>query len=377
MRVKLSSIPTGDQGTRRTVALISRNIGQGRTTPEVRRLAVALLNQAHVQRGDGAAEITTLFDFVRSRLRYVPDPVDTEFVGDALAVLEIGGGDCDDLAVLLGSLLESIGHRVRVKISSEYPDQDFSHVYLEVFHSGEWIPLDPSAPGENVRPGWETPLRGRQEVFGLGETSTVAGQYPFQAVDTLLNRFPVSFVQRMAWENVSRAILSGDVTRADIVQAREWLQGEGFAVMSARQRRMLADLLSRSLRIAADSPGLGGLRIGHWFGNVWDGIKKAIRTLGQIAGTVGPLLVVIPGIGPATAAIVTTAGRTVYQLTAESGQVLGYAPINATLTLDDNGNYILDPSFMTPAASTGKDAGKSNWLWYAAAGVLALVILTR
>ena len=63
-------------------------------------------------------------------------------------MLELRAGDCDDMAILLGAMLEAIGHPVRLVIIGPDPlRQDlFTHIYLEVFHKGRWIPLDATMP---------------------------------------------------------------------------------------------------------------------------------------------------------------------------------------------------------------------------------------
>jgi hypothetical protein len=52
------------------------------------------------------------------------------------------------MTILLGAMLEAIGHPVRLLLSGSDPlRQDlFSHIYLEVFHKDRWIPLDATMP---------------------------------------------------------------------------------------------------------------------------------------------------------------------------------------------------------------------------------------
>ena len=57
-------------------------------------------------------------------------------------------GDCDDMTILLGALVKSVGHPVRVVLTG--PDSRrpglFSHIYLEARHHDQWIPLDATMP---------------------------------------------------------------------------------------------------------------------------------------------------------------------------------------------------------------------------------------
>jgi hypothetical protein len=63
-------------------------------------------------------------------------------------MLELRAGDCDDMTILLGSLLESIGHPVRLVLTGPDPLRPglFSHIYLEVNLRGDWIPCDATMP---------------------------------------------------------------------------------------------------------------------------------------------------------------------------------------------------------------------------------------
>jgi outer membrane protein W len=77
-----------------------------------------------------------LFDLMRERnLRYLGDP-NVPFYRDdrvqfAKTTLETGTGDCDDLAVLYASLLESIGIRTAF-VDVKDPEKQTAHVYLLV-----------------------------------------------------------------------------------------------------------------------------------------------------------------------------------------------------------------------------------------------------
>jgi transglutaminase-like putative cysteine protease len=68
-------------------------------------------------------------------------------------MIELGAGDCDDMAILLGAMLQSIGHPVRLVLTGPDPlrPQLLTHVYLEVNQKGHWIPLDATMPHP---PGW-------------------------------------------------------------------------------------------------------------------------------------------------------------------------------------------------------------------------------
>ncbi len=86
-----------------------------------------------------------IYFFVRDNINYVNDPVKFEFVKEPLYTLEVGAGDCDDHAVLLASLLRSVGIQTKFVFIPQ-------HVYVQVllpealnrYRQGDWVNLDPT-----------------------------------------------------------------------------------------------------------------------------------------------------------------------------------------------------------------------------------------
>jgi len=103
----------------------------------------------------GMSEIAALFDYVQNRVRYVRDINGVETLQTPEQTLEQGSGDCDDKAVLLASLLESIGHPTRfVALGFDGP-YDYSHVIVDTRIGGnKWLPLDAT---EDKPMGWRPP----------------------------------------------------------------------------------------------------------------------------------------------------------------------------------------------------------------------------
>jgi len=162
MGLNIENLRSGDAGTWQTVQVIRRFVAEGRVDPLIRKQAIAVVGSGGRQ---PEREVSALLNFVRRRIRYVADPVDTEFVASARRVLEIGGGDCDDLVVLLGALLESIGYETQVKVMAVDRRAEYEHVYLLVKIAGAWLPLDPTSRTQGL--GWEYPLRGREHTFSI------------------------------------------------------------------------------------------------------------------------------------------------------------------------------------------------------------------
>lgn len=134
---------------------------RGKRDQRIRNLAVALTtagfhNGRGLQQKDFEGEARRLHRFVRDEIRYVQDTNGVELLHHPVTLLEIGAGDCDDKAILLAAMLESIGHQVRFRAVAFEPDQ-FSHVWAQVKLDGRWVDLETTEP---VPFGQAVPIRG-------------------------------------------------------------------------------------------------------------------------------------------------------------------------------------------------------------------------
>lgn len=147
-KIYLQKIPSGYRGTITTVEHIIDLIKQGAKDFHVRQTAIDILLQRGVKPKNYLGEIKALFEWVQQKVRYTKDTFRVEVLHSARRMLELRAGDCDDMAILLGAMLESVGHPVRVVLSGPDPLKPdlFTHIYLEVFHKGQWIPLDATMP---------------------------------------------------------------------------------------------------------------------------------------------------------------------------------------------------------------------------------------
>lgn len=82
---------------------------------------------------DGIAYARCFYNFLRQELRYVPDPrplnAREDRVQFPVETLELKTGDCEDLSLLMASLLESVGVRTAFIVISP-PDRSEGHVLL-------------------------------------------------------------------------------------------------------------------------------------------------------------------------------------------------------------------------------------------------------
>lgn len=132
----------GLQGVRHTVAVMRALVNTGKCDLAVRQAATSLV-WLQPER-DEWHEVQALYEWVRDRVRYVRDIVDVETLTSPAKTLQTMIGDCDDQAVLLAALFESVGYPTRFVVGAYTIPNHFEHVYLQVFVNDEWIDCDPT-----------------------------------------------------------------------------------------------------------------------------------------------------------------------------------------------------------------------------------------
>lgn len=140
--------------------LLSGDAGVEQTINEMRGLVDEALRDAVVLRQardivrsvpafDDVSETQALYNWVRQHVRFTKDPVNKETLmkpGDLVRWIQkngSGSGDCDDISMLLGTLLMAVGYQARLMTVAAGGDE-FSHVYVEGEVNGQWLPMDPA-----------------------------------------------------------------------------------------------------------------------------------------------------------------------------------------------------------------------------------------
>lgn len=148
-RIDLRHVPSGPRGTLRTAAIIAAMMRRGAKDFCVRQAAIAVFRDYGVPPKDKVGEVWSLFDWVRKNIRYTRDIFRVELLHSARRMIQLRAGDCDDMTILLGAMLLSTGHPVRLALVGFRPDKPhvYSHIYPEVLLQGRWIPLDATIRG--------------------------------------------------------------------------------------------------------------------------------------------------------------------------------------------------------------------------------------
>lgn len=156
--IRTYRIPRGSRGTLVTARLVAELICEGAKDFYVRQKAIQIFREYNVAPKDRFGEVRALFEWVQRNIRYTRDTFQVELLHSARRMLDLKAGDCDDMTILLGAMLMSTGHQVRLVLAGFRPEKPhtYSHIYPEVNVKGNWIAIDATMP---LRIGWAPPAR--------------------------------------------------------------------------------------------------------------------------------------------------------------------------------------------------------------------------
>lgn len=140
----LGLIPEGSAGTKQTLGIMRRIVRRYKRYPPLRELALDIIDglDGFNGRKNFSGQVKRLQNYVRNTIQYVRDVTDVETVQTPDYTLKKRAGDCDDQAVLLAALLESIGHPTRFVAIKTSPIGPYVHVYTETKIGARWVPVE-------------------------------------------------------------------------------------------------------------------------------------------------------------------------------------------------------------------------------------------
>lgn len=153
------SVRTMDDRIKHIIASIQK----GKRDPLIREFAVKAVSQKCGQdwcipEKNYWGEVQEVFQSVRGAVRYVHDIYNVDTFQAARRTVDFHGGDCDDYVITLGSLLQSIGYPIILRIVQPKTENDFSHILLLAglppVNPTQWVALDAST---NKPAGWHPP----------------------------------------------------------------------------------------------------------------------------------------------------------------------------------------------------------------------------
>ena len=143
-----------DEGTKNAkIAQILKDIVlKSRESRVVRLFALKILKEAGIRPKDYLGELEAIHNWVRDNITYRKDPAFLDTFHEAERTIKDflyndgTSGDCDDHAVLVASLLISIGHVPRLVMTNSMPGGKYTHIYTEVLYQGKWLCLETTEP---------------------------------------------------------------------------------------------------------------------------------------------------------------------------------------------------------------------------------------
>lgn len=132
-------IPDFAAGNYETVRIMRGIARQYAGDPRVRQLALNILNTRGIKSHDFLDEAKVLAEWVQENVRYVRDPNGIEQLHNPIYLIEqskagVANGDCDDQALLLATLLLSVGHQPFLAIVKYGKDMgNYNHIYTVVY----------------------------------------------------------------------------------------------------------------------------------------------------------------------------------------------------------------------------------------------------
>lgn len=149
--------PWGEQGIRSSLDEVAKRAAEGAIHPAVKTWSTEMLDLAR-ERGEDVHtpkdRARVLLQAVQKKL-WVPDPTGAEYIQAAHLLacdpkkpkegqVCVRGGDCDDLAVLLGAAWSSVGIHTLIVGHSYNPKKQIEHVLCAAHLEGRWYHGDPS-----------------------------------------------------------------------------------------------------------------------------------------------------------------------------------------------------------------------------------------
>jgi hypothetical protein len=133
------NLPSGAKGNEKTIEIMCE-VAQARATdPVIRELALNIIRLSGTNSHNFIDEAKAVGEYVKQKVAYVRDPYGVEQLHDPLLMIDRirsgrGYGDCDDMSLLIATLLLSIGcqpffRAIKYNINSP----NYNHIYVVVY----------------------------------------------------------------------------------------------------------------------------------------------------------------------------------------------------------------------------------------------------
>ena len=131
-------------------------IEEGRLSPRIRQLVGKIVRKCPER--DQMCELKAIHNYIADHTRFLDDTRDLELFQEPELTLKFTAGDCDDLSILAGSMLESAGFKTELVAVGQ---EDYEHVYIRADY--------PKPPAKKTRTiGFDLSIPNKQ--FGFDPT---------------------------------------------------------------------------------------------------------------------------------------------------------------------------------------------------------------
>lgn len=185
VRHEVVDLPGGWRGTDMTVEWVNRLVEDSLTDPLVVLTAQNIVR--HLPERDKDAEIAAISNFIRTKIRYTNEGVETlKTPHVVLSEIKQHGkavGDCDDAVITWLALHRAVGSKARIKVISQRKNQIANHIYGQVWSPRRgWVTDDTIVKHQPV--GWEASQKNVTKsktymngLSGLGEANMDNGVF--------------------------------------------------------------------------------------------------------------------------------------------------------------------------------------------------------
>lgn len=375
MRFSLEDIPAGEAGTDLTVKRLVQLVQMSETRPDIRLVALQIVNSANIPGRDKLAIAGAIHRFVKGRIRYVNDPIGIETVQQPEITLKLGAGDCDDQAALVAALARAVGIPARFAVIGQTPEQ-FKHIFTELQINGSWLPADTTSP----RPfGTPAPNLGVKKVYtlknngGLSMPEVYAVPIPRDAA--------AAAARNSVWASLTDGWQTGQINATDI---RNYIasinagtvefSGNTFfePVIKQAAEDFLGYVESNGIPSRKEfTTGLQGLS--GFFGKLWNGVTSVVGKIVKPAAVIGATILGGPAVGAAAAGALYSGGGGGGG--SQPAQVPGYSGQPVTIPVGSGSvTYNQNLPYQPPAPQTSSDLFSSPLFLLGAAAVIILLM---
>lgn len=166
--------PSGKKGNLATLKQMQKVARLRSGHPLVRQLAKQIQLGYKIPSHHYEREARAIGDYVQKNVRYIRDADRIEQVHDPVLMIKDimkgrAQGDCDDISLLIATLLLSIGHRPKfktVRYRSKMPWRPYNHIYVIAYERNGFnpvkrIPIDAIVKDKPI--GFEVPHKSGKE----------------------------------------------------------------------------------------------------------------------------------------------------------------------------------------------------------------------